>query len=653
MERQAPRDRSPTWHAVKQSSFFSPTRIALLLALAVLAVAGVLLLAQAATASENARGGLKRIAFILAFVSAAIALAGAWLLSRELQRRRVAEEELRASRAKFEGILSIAVDAIVTVDETQHILHFNHGAEPLIGYTEREMIGAPLSTLLPPRFRDAHARHLTDFARGEQVARRMGERRSIFGVRRDGTEFPAEASISRLEAPGGRLYTVVLRDITERLRAEENQRFLARAGGVLATSLDYESTLRSVAHLAMPHLADCCLLSVDDHDSAMRTVASVHEDPERTKRLRSLERRRVESNDWPFPVAEAIAEGRIVVRRRLQPGWEREGANGDPRVDDLAAIGVCASLTLPLVARDHVLGALTLLSTDPARQFDDADVALADDLAHRAAFAIENARLYQESQQASKARDEILGVVSHDLRNPLSAISMCARVLLESPPTASEERKELADAILESTHLMQRLIQDLLDVSTIESGHLKIHPRRESLGPIIDAVLTMVKEGADERGLMIVRDVPGGLPDVHVDSMRLEQVLANLVANAVKFTERGGNITIRAEANGETVRIAVIDTGVGIPAEHLPHIFDRYWHARRQSRTVGTGLGLAIARGIVDAHGGAISVESVMGAGTSFIFTIPTADSGHAASPAAASAAAPTRGTAAPARRRH
>ena len=615
---------------MKQSSFFSPTRIVLLLALAVLAVAGVLLLAQAATASENARGGLKRIAFVLAFASAAIALLGAWALSRELQLRLEAEGELRASRAKFEGILSIAVDAIITVDESQHILHFNHGAQALFGYSEREILGTPLSTLLPHRFRDAHARHLIDFARGGQVARRMGERRAIFGLRRDGSEFPAEASISRLELSGSTIYTVVLRDITERLRTEENQRFLARAGAVLATSLDYESTLRSVAHLAMPHLADCCLLSIDDGGAAVRTIVSVHEDPERTKRLRSLERRRMERSNWPFPVADAISAGRHVALRRLSAGWEREGGNGDPSIDDLEALGIQATLTIPLVARDRVLGALTLISTDPSRQFDDGESALADDLAHRAAFAIENARLYQAAQQASQARDEILGVVSHDLRNPLSAISMCARVLLESPPAAAEDRRELADAILESTHLMQRLIQDLLDVSTIESGHLKIQTRREVLGPIVDAALTMVREGADERGLSLVRDLAPNLPDVQVDAMRLEQVLANLVGNAVKFTERGGSVTVRAEASGEMVRVAVIDTGVGIPPEHLPHIFDRYWHARRQSRTVGTGLGLAIARGIVEAHGGSISVESALGGGTTFLFTLPAVESDRA-----------------------
>lgn len=606
-------------------TFFSPTRIVLLLALAVLVVAGTLLLAEAATASAGLRDDLRRTAFVLAFVSAAIALAGAWLLFRELGRRREIERELRASRAKFEGILAIAADAIITIDEHQHILHFNHGAEQVFGYAESEVRGTHLSRLLPPRYRAAHDGHVSDFSHGADVARRMGERRAIFGLRRDGREFPAEASISRLEMAGTRLYTVVLRDISERVRAEESQRFLARAGGVLATSLDYDSTLRSVAHLAIPYLADCCVLDIVEGKSQARTLVSVHDDPERTKRLRALERGRATPSNWPFPVQEVLSHGRRVVRRRLAPGWQDIDAAGDPRLDDVAALGIHAFVTLPLVARERVLGALTLVSTDAGRDFDENDLALADELSHRAAFAIENAWLYQTSQQATAARDDILGVVSHDLRNPLSAISMCARVLLDSPPEDAGARRELADAILQSTHLMQRLIQDLLDVSTIESGRLKVHRHRESLAPIVDAALNMVRESADERGVALVRELAAILPDIDVDAMRIEQVLANLLGNAVKFTERGGRVLVSGETDGDLVRVRVSDTGCGIPPEHLPRIFDRYWHARRQSRTVGTGLGLAIARGIVEAHGGAIAVESTPGVGTTFVFTLPAA----------------------------
>jgi signal transduction histidine kinase len=280
-------------------------------------------------------------------------------------------------------------------------------------------------------------------------------------------------------------------------------------------------------------------------------------------------------------------------------------------------------LTLPLVARDRLLGALTLLATDPERRYGPEQQALAESMVKLAALAVDNAWLFQSARRVADARDEILGVVSHDLRNPLSAIGMCARVLLDSPPEDAAARRELLAAILESTGLMHRLIQDLLDVSMIESGHLTVNRQPESLERIIERVLAMLDQPALERDIAVSVNLEPSLPRVDVDGARIVQVLANLVANAVKFTESGGRVSVGARREGEFVVVEVTDTGVGIPADHLPHIFDRYWHARRTARTAGTGLGLAIARGIVDAHGGQLWVESEVGKGSTFSFTVP------------------------------
>lgn len=579
---------------------------------------------------------------LLALALTAAALAGALVLSlaRELERRRDVETQLVASRAKFEGILAIAADAIITVDEAHVIVHFNNGAERLFGWREAEVLGTPLQQLLPERFRRTHERHMVSFAHGPDVARRMGERRAIFGQRRDGSEFPAEASISRLDLPSGRLFTVVLRDMTARIAVEENERFLGRAGVLLAGSLDYESTLRSAVHLAIPHLADCCVLDIVESPGVVRRFSSVHEDPEVTRHLRALERRRVEVADWPFPVATVLASGAPIVR----PGpvaprataAEHGGGALDRDQPEVDALGIQGLVAVPLRARDRLLGVLTLLATDPARAYGEGEVALAAEITSRAALAIDNAFLFQTAQQAAEARDEVLGVVSHDLRNPLSAISMCARVLFESPPDTSDERRDMAAAILASTQMMQRLIQDLLDVSTIESGHLQIHPRPERLPPIVESALAMVRERAEERGILLERELPLDLPLVRVDAMRVEQVLANLLANAVKFTNGGGRVLVGAFFEAGQVVVRVTDTGVGIPGDDLPHIFDRYWHARRHSRTVGTGLGLAIALGLVEAHGGTIAVQSVVARGTTFTFTLPAAQPAPVADPAPA-----------------
>jgi signal transduction histidine kinase len=189
----------------------------------------------------------------------------------------------------------------------------------------------------------------------------------------------------------------------------------------------------------------------------------------------------------------------------------------------------------------------------------------------------------------------------------------------------------LLDAVIESTEMMNRLIQDLLDVSVIESGHLRVDPQPQPLGPLVEHALAMLGAPASERQVELRSVIPTQFPDVRVDGTRFVQVLANLLGNAVKFSESGAVVTLVADSDGGQARIAVVDTGPGIPAHQLPHLFDRHWHAKRAGRSAGTGLGLAIARGIVEAHGGRIWVESREGHGSSFWFTVPVAGTEGAA----------------------
>jgi signal transduction histidine kinase len=276
-----------------------------------------------------------------------------------------------------------------------------------------------------------------------------------------------------------------------------------------------------------------------------------------------------------------------------------------------------------MITRGRQIGTLTLLSTDPGRRYDDVDLALARKVSARGGLAADNARLYRMSQRLSRARDEILGVVSHDLRNPLSAISMCTRVLLEDPPENDSERRELLGAIDESAAWMNRLIQDLLDVTSIEAGRLSLERAPTDVIRVVEQATAMFTNAAHERGITFVVDIAEPPPLVHADAERLVQVLANLVGNALKFTDGGGRVTVRVESDAAAVHVAVIDSGVGIPAEHLPHLFDRYWQARRGAKQRGTGLGLAIARGIVEAHHGTISVMSAPGEGSTFVVHLP------------------------------
>jgi signal transduction histidine kinase len=331
-------------------------------------------------------------------------------------------------------------------------------------------------------------------------------------------------------------------------------------------------------------------------------------------------------------VVDVLATGRALLVAPVDAAW-LEARTLDPEQRRLLhTAGVGSLVIVPLLARERVVAALTLAFDGRGRRHDAEDLATARDFAARAALAIDSARLYATAQRATRARDEVLGVVSHDLRNPLSAISMCARALRETPPTAAADRQHLATVISDSAEWMHRLIQDLLDVAAIEAGQLSLERRAEPVDAILERVLRTFERPAVERGIAlgITLGVPGdaALPPVDGDAERILQVLANLVGNALKFTEPGGEVRVGAAARGGEVVFTVRDTGPGIPAEDLGHLFELYWHARRTARSRGSGYGLAIARGIVAAHGGRLWVESEVGQGSTFSFSIPAGAAG-------------------------
>jgi signal transduction histidine kinase len=282
-------------------------------------------------------------------------------------------------------------------------------------------------------------------------------------------------------------------------------------------------------------------------------------------------------------------------------------------------------MALPLGHGEDVFGALTLILTEPDRAFTSDQRSLADKFATVASTTLENARLYGLAQSANRARDEMLGIVSHDLRNPISAIGMCARVLEDSAPTNSSEQAALLGTIRESAAWANRLIQDLLDVASIERGQLSLKTRPEDPAQVVLQALHMFEVEAEQHEIALTARVPTNLPLVQADSGRIVQVLGNLLRNAIKFTPRGGAITVGADPSDKRVTFSVHDTGTGISADQQARVFDRYWHSSDGARTRGTGLGLSIAKGIVDAHGGRIWVDSVPGEGSTFAFTVPVA----------------------------
>ena len=598
-------------------------------AVALLIIGGVAVAATQRAAATTGDAAELRVVQGLLGVMLLIALVLAWFayasLQDDLVRRAGVESALRASEAKFAGILEIAADAIISVDEQHRILHFNRGAELAFGYSAADLLGEPLARLLPSRYEHSHGAQVRGFGESPESSRQMGERREIFGRRRDGTEFPAEASISKLAtANGARVYTVQLRDVTERRRRDDDQRRLAFAVATLGETLEVDVTERSIAQLPLPWLGDGAVLDVLTGTQKLRRVAALTGIASLDAALAAVAAHAIDL-DSPSRVVDVLRRGRTDLVPEVDDEWlEAHTADADELLR-MRALGMRSVLLLPLVAREHVLGVLKIFRVQGRPAFTDADRVIAEELALRAAFALDNARLYATARQATLARDHALGVVSHDLRNPISAIGMSARALLASIPPDDQERRDLVSNIMESQDLTQRMIRDLLDVASIEVGRLRVERRPEPLAPILERAVALFEREAADRSVTVALSVDGDLPAVSGDAGRLVQVLSNLIANALRFTDRLGCVTVSARRDGDEVEVSVADTGSGIPTANLPVIFERYWTVRGNAPKGGTGLGLAIARSIVEAHGGRIWAESEVGMGSTFKFTVRVA----------------------------
>jgi PAS domain S-box-containing protein len=551
----------------------------------------------------------------------AIALDNAKLYADE----RRANEALRRSEATATGIVSISADAIISIDENQRITSFNEGAEKIFGYSNAEAIGTPLDTLLPVRFSARHRRHVESFVAGGEAARRMGDRReTICGLRKNGEEFPADAAISRLAVGGKNILTVALRDVSDQRRIVRDQRLLAEVGLVLAATLDYDETLTRLTQLIVRTLADYCIVDVVEDDGEIRRVRVVGRDPAKQWVCDSLSRITIDRSR-PHVVLSSLEGKRSVLIENVTSEIVASLAQTAENLPAFEGLEARSIIAVPLLVRGNALGVLELVSSTGVRPYQQADLRLAEEVAFRAALAIENARLYRAAERAISARDSVLGVVAHDLRGPLGNILMQAELLRADGPGPARSPSP-ADAIERAASHMTRLIRDLLDITCIEAGSLSIGPVRVDagrfLGEFVEAQALAVSSTSHDLRL----DVAPSLGEVMADRDRLLQVLENLVANACKFTGPHGRVTVGATPRGGEVLFWVRDTGVGIDVRDLPHLFDRFWQASKADRR-GVGLGLPIVKGIVDAHGGRIWVESHLGVGSTFFFTLPRARS--------------------------
>jgi PAS domain S-box-containing protein len=544
------------------------------------------------------------------------------------------EDRLQESEERFRQLSDAAAEGVV-IHDRGIVLAANQSLARMFGYEMDEMIGQNFLDVLP----NAESR--------EDIIRHMRtdsyERYEVSGHRKDGTTIIVELTGRSMMFGGKRVRVGTINDVTKRKEGEEALRalieeqarraaaelaeqrasFLAEASRVLGASFDYQTTLSTLARLAVPNFADYCTVDMVDEEGGLDRVGVAHVDASKEEPLRKLAGYWATFIDHETHVARLMT-GESVLLPEITDAMLTPAEVDAETADIIAQLKPRSMIAVPLSVGGKVSGGLVLCWSVSEKRYTEEDLPLIEELARRASLAVDNARLFHEATQATRARDEMLSVVAHDLRNPLNTIFMGSSSMIEDIVDADSTVGKTARIVKRAAERMNRLIQDLLDIRRTESGTLSIDAKNESVAAMMNEAMEMLKPLATTASLELRAEIAEDVSTVFADSARLLQVLSNLVGNAIKFTPRGGLITVRVEPLGDEVRFAVSDTGPGISPDQLPHIFGRFWQANRKDRR-GIGLGLAIAKGIVEVHGGRIWVESTLGAGSNFYFTIPTA----------------------------
>jgi PAS domain S-box-containing protein len=553
-------------------------------------------------------------------------------IARDVTERKRAEAELQRSRDQIEIILQGVAESITAQDAQGDLIYANDAAARSLGFSSaKELLEHPVQELIQRyELLDEEGNSFPYDRLPGRVALREGRSASATICNRSkatGEErWSFVQSTPVFDEQGQVRFAInIFQDITERRRADEAQRFLAEAGAVIASSLDYEATLASVARMAVPTLADWCTVDVYDENHTLRRLAVAHVDPRKVEWAHELQQRYPPDMDSPHGVPNVLRTGKSEIYPDIPDEMLADAAIDEEHLRIMREIGFTSALVVPLVTQGRTLGAITFITAESGRHYRQEDLVLAETLAHRAAIAIDNARLYRSAQEANRMKDEFLATLSHELRTPLTAILGWSS-MLRAGQLEGEATRGALEAIERNAKSQRQIIEDLLDVSRIITGKLRLDVQSVVPATLIDTAIEAVRPAAEAKGVRIQKTLDTGCGNLTADPSRLQQVFWNLLSNAVKFTPKGGTVEIKLACASANVEISVSDTGQGISQEFLPYVFDRFRQADSTTtrKHGGLGLGLAIVRHLVELHGGTVRAESAgTGHGATFTVSLP------------------------------
>jgi PAS domain S-box-containing protein len=568
--------------------------------------------------------------FLIAF---GIALLGSGM-SAARRRAEVAAEELRTT------LLSIG-DAVLVTDASGRVKSLNPIAEELTGWNSAEAVGQPLEAVFVIVHEHTRQRVNSPVTKVLREGSIVGLANHTVLIAKDGTETAIDDSAAPIRGSSGQVIGVVLvfRDVTERRRAaeelrreQEMARFLADASAELASLVDYDSTLQKVARLSVPFFADWCAVDMVEPDGGLRRVAVAHVDPAKVELAHRLYAQFPPDASAQQGIWNIVRTGQPEFVREITEKMLRESIRDADHLEMVRQLGLRSYIGVPIEARGQVLGTIVFLYSETDRRYTEGDLAVAEDLAHRAAVAIENARLYQAVRNADQRKDEFLAMLAHELRNPLAPI----RTGLELLALEDSQQRDTIGLMQEQVGHLVRLVDDLLDVSRIVRGKVELRLESLSLEGVVNQTVAAVRPVMEAREQELDVCLPDSPIWVSADSVRLAQVLENLLNNASKYTDRGGKIELVASLQGHDAVVSVHDNGIGIEPELLPFVFELFTQSSRALDRAqgGLGIGLTLVRNLVEMHGGSVSAQSG-GPGQGSIFTIrlPAVDAGTYAAP--------------------
>lgn len=561
---------------------------------------------------------------------------------------------LRESEQRFKGAFQASATGMALIATDGRFLQVNQALCEILGYSQPELLLKDSQSITHPADLDMELRSMSQMLLGE-LDKYQGEKRCIHKQKQAiWTQF----NVSLLRDLEGRPlhFIAQIQDISARKHAEEERAqlireqaaraiaqaaeqraaFLASASEVLASSLDYEATLATVARLATPYLADWCMITMLEEGKFLRCLAVVHQDPEKAGLAQALQQRQSYQLDKKNPLLGVLNRGQSELLSEISTDQLKGWVNDDEHLWLIQQLDVQSAMIVPLVARGKTLGLLSFMASG-SRQYADKDLVLAEDLGRRAALAVDNARLYQEANELNRMKDEFLATLSHELRTPLNSMLGWARLLRSRKFDAATTARAL-ETIERNAKSQSQLIEDILDVSRITQGKLQLQVYPVNLISVIETALDTARPAAEAKEIQVEATLDPSIGLVLGDFDRLQQVVWNLLSNAIKFTPMGGQVEVylqrvETSADGEQrigenslltpspallstipyAQITVRDTGQGIHSDFLPYVFDRFRQADSSiTRSYGgLGLGLAIVRHLVELQGGTVHADSL------------------------------------------